>query len=240
MPVLYSSHLLTRGNDLESKGHCVPAMPLSELDLASVAMAKAQAVLVPADLRPGDVLLHEPGRQRWYEKGIALATSSPFTHASIYLGDNVIAEARLPRVRVCEITRPMRRERRLCILRQPMELRPDQVIALRTFVDAALQRNARFDYTFPFVFYGSRLARRVMPIPRSTVARGPLPPANRAKYFCTSFVVDAFRAMGLIDHAEARSYRLGSLSAADLLADNKFGGVVGYLQTYAAADRPLR
>lgn len=188
-------------------------------------------MLVPGDLLPGDVLLHEPGRRRWYEKGIALATNSPFTHASIYLGDNRIAEARLPRVRVCGIARPMRRERQLCILRQPMGLHADQVAALHAFVDAALQRNARFDYTFPLVYYGSRLARHVMPTPRSPVAHDPLPPANRARYFCTSFVVDAFRAMGLIDRTEARPYRLSSLSAADFLADEKFGGVVGYLQT---------
>ncbi len=234
------SRISARRNCFEVKGHVVTAMLLSELAPASVGAAGAHPILVPADLRPGDILLHVPGHQRWYEKGIALATSSPFTHASIYVGGNMIAEARLPRVRVCKVFRPMRRERQLCILRQSPGLRNDQVAALHAFVDATLQRDARFDYTFPFIFYGSRLARRLMPMRQPAATCGPLPPANKTKYFCTSFVVDAFRAMGLIDRSEARAYCLGSLSAADLLADDKFGQVVGYLQTEATAAEAMR
>lgn len=203
----------------------------TDLQRAGTEVVSAQKMLVPEDLRPGDVMLHEPGVQRWYEKGIAIATGSRFTHASIYIGDQMIAEARAPRVRVCKIARPMRRERQLCILRQSTPLRNGQILALRAFVQAALQRETRFDYAFPFVFYGNRLVRRVLPAVQQTMPRSPLPPANRPKYFCTSFVVDAFRAMGLIDQSEARPYRLGSHSAADLLADDKFGKVVGFLQT---------
>ena len=209
------------------------AMHFADLHQSENVMVNAQKLLMPGDLRPGDVMLHEPGRKRWYEKGIALATGSRFTHASIYIGDNTIAEARLPRVRVCDIGRPMRRERQLCVLRQPTALRSEQVTALCDFVHAALQREARFDYAFPFAFYTNRLARRIMPEAHQPMKRGPLPPANRAKYFCTSFVVDAFRAMGLIDQAEARPYLLGSHSAADLLVDDKFGHVVGLLETRA-------
>ena len=227
--------MFARGACLRLEGFFMTAIRFADLHPPNTVTVNAQDVLMPGDLRPGDVLLHEPGRQRWYEKGIAVATGSRFTHASIYIGDNTIAEARRPRVRVCDIARPIRRERQLCILRQPKTLRREQVAALRSFVHAALQREARFDDAFPFVFYTSRLARRLLPATQQPMTHRPLPPANRAKYFCTSFVIDAFRAMGLIDQAEARPYRLGSHSAADLLADDKFGHVVGFLQTEAMA-----
>lgn len=209
------------------------ALHFTDLQRADTEIVTAQKMLVPDDLRPGDVMLHEPGVQRWYEKGIAIATGSRFTHASIYIGDQMIAEARAPRVRICKIQRPMRRERQLCILRQPTPLNNKQILALRAFVQTALQREASFDYAFPFVFYGSRLVRRILPAAQQPMAHSPLPPINRPKYFCTSFVIDAFRAMGLIDQSEARPYRLGSHSAADLLVDDKFGDVVGFLQAKA-------
>ncbi len=209
------------------------ALYLAEISTPTMGIDEGPPLLSPDDLQIGDVILHEPGRQRWYEKGIALATGSHFTHASLYVGKNMIAEARLPRVRACKVQRVMRRERRLCILRQPDGLQRRQITALLGFVEAALEREARFDYLFPFAFYGSRFVRCILPAVRPIPNDMPLQAANRDKYFCTSFVMDAFRAIGLIDQSEARAYRLGSLSAADLLVDAKFGKPIGFLQTQA-------
>ena len=218
---------------LQMKRSAVTALHRVEISQSATAVLGVLPLLAPKDLQIGDVILHEPGRQFWYEKGIALATGSRFTHASLYVGDNMIAEARLPGVRVCDVQRPMRRERSLCILRRPGGLLAAQVVALQSFVGAALQRDARFDYLFPFSFYGSRFARLILPSPQASATNEPLPPENRGKYFCTSFVMDAFRAMGMIDRSEARAYRLGSLSAADILKDEKFGNPIGFLQTKA-------
>lgn len=212
-------------------------MPLPPVTGDFVAAEEPRRFLSPADLAPGDIILHCPGAQRWYERGIAFCTGSRFTHASIYLGDEMIAEARYPKVRVCAVTRPMRRERELCILRQNRGLSARQVTLLHQFVEAALAREARFDFWFPFVFYSSRFSRHLWPRLRSAEALGPLPPANRSKYFCTSFVIDAYRAMGLIDKSEGRIYQLSSLSAADLLQNDKFGAVVGHLRTEHASLR---
>ena len=70
-------------------------------------------------------------------------------------------------VRVCNITRPNRRERELCVLRQAGGLSADKVVAFHTFVEEALAREARFDFLCPFVFYSSRISRQILPAPRS-------------------------------------------------------------------------
>lgn len=183
--------------------------------------------LTSDDLRAGDILLHQPGRPRWYEKGIAWCTASPYTHASIYIGDNTIAEARMPKVRTCCVLRAINRERALCVLRQPIELSAVQIAALHGFVDQTLQRGARFDLAFPLTYYRRKLIYRAWPGPASGPPQGPLGPSNGNRYFCASFIVDAYCAMGLVDRSEKRAYRLGRHAPADFLLDEKFGAVVG-------------
>lgn len=185
--------------------------------------------LTAAHLQAGDILLHQPRNPRWFEKGIALCTGSPYTHASIYIGDNTIAEARLPLVRLCNVRKPIRREQALCVLRQHSELNANQVGLLKSFVESALSREARFDFAFPYTYYSRRLMSKLTPGPRRPVPQGPLGPANCNKYFCTSFIVDAFRAMGLIDRSERNAYRLGRHAAVDFLRDEKFGYVLGHI-----------
>lgn len=47
-------------------------------------------------------------------------------------------------------------------------------------------------------------------------------------------MIDAFRAMGLIDRTEARKYQLSNFSAADFLQNEKFGEPVGLLRSDAS------
>lgn len=192
--------------------------------------------LSACDLRAGDVLLHEPGRPTWYEKGIALGTGSPFTHASIYLGENTIAEARLSVVRTCSVRSPIKRDKTLVVLRQAPELTEVQVDMLRAFVANALKRGARFDFAFPVTYLRSRFVSKFAKAPASSEPLGPLQPANCHKYFCVSFIVDAYCAMGLIDQSERHLYRLGRHAAVDLLTDRKFGQVVGQISGRAPSE----
>ncbi|RYG89221.1 hypothetical protein EU803_18145 [Loktanella sp. IMCC34160] len=180
-------------------------------------------------LRPSDILLHHPGNAKWYDRGIAWCTASPYTHASIYLGDGDIAEARLKGVRICSVTRPIRREKALCVLRQASPPSPEQVDQLRHFAQSAVARGAGFDIAFPYTYYSRRLIHRVRGGEPATPPLGPLKPENCNRYFCVSFIIDAIRAMGLIDRSERHNYQLGRHSAADLLQDRKFGYVLGHL-----------
>lgn len=185
--------------------------------------------LTSGDLKAGDILLHQPANPKWYEKGIAWCTGSPYTHASIFIGDDTIAEARLPKVRTCSIRRPIRRENALCVLRRNSELTAKQVESLLAFVENALRREARFDFAFPYTYYSRRLMYKVSNGSRTAVQKGRLEPVNCDRYFCTSFIVDSFYAMGLIDRSEQGSYRLGRHAPADFLTDDKFGYVLGHI-----------
>ncbi|WP_127523718.1 hypothetical protein [Mesorhizobium sp. Z1-4] len=186
--------------------------------------------LTSGDLVPGDILLHQPADPRWYERGIAWCTGSPYTHASIFIGNDTIAEARLPRVRTCSVSRPIRREKALCVLRRSFELTAAQVESLQAFVEGALKREARFDFAFPYTYYSRRLLHKLSGDPRDLTPKGCSEPVNCGRYFCTSFIVDSFYAMGLIDRSERRSYRLGGHSPADFLTDEKFGNVIGHIE----------
>ncbi|MCU4653915.1 hypothetical protein N8I71_13805 [Roseibacterium sp. SDUM158016] len=181
------------------------------------------------DLRAGDILLHRPTNPRWYEKGIAWYTASPYTHASIVLRENTIAEARFPRIRTWSVEATLERERALCVLRQKPELTTQQIGSLHDFVEKTLTQGVRFDFAFPYTFIRQSLVPlRLDEFPAASGMDRSV--ANQTdRYFCSSFVVACLCEMGVITSAEYCKYPLGRHSPADLLKDEKFGNVVGHI-----------
>lgn len=181
------------------------------------------------DLRAGDILLHQPRNPKWYEKGIAWCTGSPYTHASIVVGDDTIAEARLPRIRTWSIRRTIKRENGLCVLRQQSDLTADQIGSLHDFVDKTLILGGRFDFAFPYTYYWHRLMHRRLNAFATAAWRSRPDPNEGRRYFCSSFVVACLWAMEIIDRSEHCIYRPGRHSPADFLNDEKFGRVLGHI-----------
>lgn len=184
--------------------------------------------LTSGDLRAGDILLHQPGNPRWYEKGIAWCTGSSYTHASIVIGDDTIAEARLPRIRTWSIRRTLRREKAICVLRQKADLTAGQIETLRHFVENTLSLGVRYDFAFPYTYFRHQLMYgRKTELMQMAQKDHSVP--DRDRYFCAAFVVACLRAMEIIDRSEHRSYWPGQHAPADFLKDEKFGCVLGQI-----------
>src|SRR5512143_2961900 len=71
----------------------------------------------PADLRPGDILLSaDPGLA---SAGIRLLTTSPVSHAAIYVGNGEVAEALGGGVRLRSMERVLEEETVAAVFRRP-------------------------------------------------------------------------------------------------------------------------
>jgi cell wall-associated NlpC family hydrolase len=157
-------------------------------------------VIQPGDLLPGDVLLYRPRVPNLVQKVITSTTDSPYTHAAIYLGDDLIAEAMFPRgVRKLDIKELL--EGSLCVgvLRTQLIFGADRATKLREFVKAVLGRKK---------FYNAVAAARVpsaskkyfdnqLEFVRQNYGKvTPVQEFAKQSFFCSALVVACYRSWG--------------------------------------------
>ncbi len=153
-------------------------------------------------LRPGDILLSAD--QGIASAGIRLVTLSPVSHAALYVGDGRIAEAVGTGVRVRTVAAVLDEEAVVVAFRDPRVTPAEQ----RTIADYALaQVGRRYDHLGVVLQVPFTIERRVCELPlvpalvRDFCIRGfatiQLGTSSNDQFFCSQFVLEAYRQAGL-------------------------------------------
>ena len=151
-----------------------------------------------ADLMPGDIILSNTAG--WVSAGIRALTMAPVSHAALYLGDDQIAEAVASGVRIRPGAAFMADESTVVAFRHP-GLRADHAAALRRF---AWSQDGKGYNTLGVVLQAPfTLQRRYCEVPlvpglvRDFCLQGlaavQLGAARNDRFFCSQFVLEAFR-----------------------------------------------
>jgi cell wall-associated NlpC family hydrolase len=156
----------------------------------------------PAELQAGDILLSaDPG---FASAGIRLFTTSPVSHAAIYVGLGEVAEALRGGVRLRSIDRVLQEESVVAAFRHPVL---DEERAQRLSQFARDQVGKPYDYVGVVMHAPFALQRRVCELPGvptllreaclSTLATFQLIHGGDDRFFCSQFVLETYRMAGL-------------------------------------------
>lgn len=156
----------------------------------------------PDDLQPGDILLSaDPGIA---SAGIRLLTTSPVSHASLYVGRGEVAEALRGGVRLRALPRVLVEESVIAAFRHPGL---DEARSLQLAGFAREQVGKPYDYLGVLMHAPFALQRRVCELPGmptvlreaclSTLATLQLLHGGDDRFFCSQFVLESYRAAGL-------------------------------------------
>jgi len=156
----------------------------------------------PEDLQAGDILLSaDPGIA---SAGIRLLTTSPVSHAAIYVGDGEVAEALRGGVRLRSMERVLQEETVVAAFRHPA-LDDERAKQLSEF--AREQVGKPYDFVGVVMHAPFALQRRVCELPGvpaflreaclSMLATFQLIHGGDDRFFCSQFVLESYRAVGL-------------------------------------------
>lgn len=156
----------------------------------------------PDDLQIGDILLSaDPGVA---SAGIRLLTTSPVSHAAIYVGDGEVAEALRGGVRLRSMHRVLEEESVIAVFRHP-GLDAERALRLAGF--ARDQVGKPYDYFGVMMHAPFALQRRACELPGvptllreaclSTLATLQLIQGGDDRFFCSQFVLESYQAAGL-------------------------------------------
>ncbi len=202
---------------------------------STLAPGRGGELITASTLEPGDILLSSVGTLQ--SMGIQLATFAPVSHALVYPGDGVVAEAVGEGVRMRSVDAVLASEQMVVAFRDP-RLTPAQARRLREW--SLSQVGTKYNtvgvvLSAPFV-----IDRRVCELPlvpgpvRDACVRGfalvQLGASSNDRFFCSQFVLEAYAQAGApLSDADPRW-----VSPADLLHMRE-----GDVATLTAA-RPLR
>lgn len=156
----------------------------------------------PEELLAGDILLSaDPGLA---SAGIRLLTTSPVSHAAIYVGNGEVAEALRGGVRLRSIDRVLKEETVVAAFRHPLL---DETHAQRMSEFAREQVGKPYDFVGVVMHAPFALQRRVCELPGvptllreaclSTLATLQLIHGGDDRFFCSQFVLESYRVVGL-------------------------------------------
>jgi cell wall-associated NlpC family hydrolase len=154
------------------------------------------------DLSPGDILLSADAGIA--SAGIRLLTTSPVSHAAIYVGAGEVAEALGGGVRLRSMAKVMDEETVVAVFRHPAL---DDERAARLSAYAREQVGKQYDYVGVMMHAPFALQRRVCELPGmptvlreaclSMLATFQLIHGGDDRFFCSQFVLEAYRMAGL-------------------------------------------
>lgn len=154
------------------------------------------------DLLPGDILLSADAGIA--SAGIRLLTTSPVSHAAVYVGDGEVAEALGGGVRLRSMAKVMAEETVVAVFRHPAL---DDERAARLVAFAREQVGKPYDYVGVMMHAPFALQRRVCELPGvptvlreaclSMLATFQLIHGGDDRFFCSQFVLETYRAAGL-------------------------------------------
>lgn len=195
---------------------------------------KSAPIISIGDLQAGDVLLHRASAKiKTHQKIIENKTNSPYTHASIYLGNGEIAESILNKgVTKSNLTQERTEKEIIGVLRSQCGFGPERQEILRDFVSELISQNAGYDFSGVRTFnkkntkHFDDILGEVKRNYGTVKSRHDL---SKEKYFCSALVVACFYAVGIIGETAQVAYPTDVLSPGDLHRDPTFGWFYGYI-----------
>lgn len=235
------------GQPADAERHVSP-LPMLRFQGASIEPKEHTALLVPADLRPGDIILTSTPSLR--SAGIQLLTFSPVSHAAVYVGNGEVVEAVGSGVRVRTLLKLLEEESLALALRYP-DLTPVQAQTVRA---VALQKvGRRFNFVGVAMHIPFTVNRRLCELPlvpaaiRDTCIRGVGGvhhlATSRWALFCSQLVLQSYRQAGvpitdadprLISPADILHMREGDVPSVKIKRPLRFVGHLKYQQVAAA------
>ena len=169
------------------------------------------------DLQPGDIILTAANGLN--SAGIRLITLSPVSHAAVYLGNHLIAEAVGDGVRRRTVAELVAEEATVVALRHP-RLKAEHAASIEAFT--AKHNGDKYNYFGVMLQAPFALERRVCELPlvpslvRDFCIRGvaavQLGLGSNDRFFCSQFVLEAYRRAGLpLTNADPRLINPGDL-----------------------------
>lgn len=192
------------------------------------------------ELRPGDILLHYGKWWKVVPFFVRRFTGSPYTHASIYLGNGEIAEATPPKVRKSLVANAIKESRHLAVFRSQMGFGKERNECLLNFVEEVINNKARYDFpgawqvrnNKAFLSHQENAYEKLdaffstNPTPRNQV---------RNAYFCSAFVARCYCQVGIIHPSAEVLFKPTMYSPKGLSEEPTFGHVFGYLTKHGCA-----
>ncbi len=226
----------------------VSPLPMLRFQGASIERDDDDVPVLPADLRPGDIILTSTASLR--SAGIQLLTFAPVSHAAVYVGNGQVVEAVGSGVRVRTVRKLLEEESLALALRYP-DLSPLQADSVRA---VALEKVGRsFNYVgvamhVPFTFNRKLCELPIIPAAvrdaciRSVGGVHHLVTSKRA-LFCSQLVLQSYRQAGvpitdadprLISPADILHMREGDVSSVSVNRPLQFVGHLKYEQVASA------
>jgi cell wall-associated NlpC family hydrolase len=192
----------TQIRDSEAVGPDVASGKVLTFQRKSLTPIDGGRLVRPEELLAGDILLSaDPGLA---SAGIRLLTTSPVSHAAIYVGNGEVAEALRGGVRLRSIDRVLKEETVVAAFRHPLL---DEAHAQRMSEFAREQVGKPYDFVGVVMHAPFALQRRVCELPGvptllreaclSTLATLQLIHGGDDRFFCSQFVLESYRAVGL-------------------------------------------
>jgi hypothetical protein len=213
--------------------------------------------LHPSQLEAGDVLLCRGNTEGVSVKAhvssaISATTSSPYTHAAMYLGDGKIVDARvLQGILVRPLVDLIASTTYIAALRQPGAWDAARVEELRIFaeelhgtkynVDAFKSYVLKFPRNRQLKWEAQRSAHQDSLMEKIEAAFANLSPPSEdtsRRYFCSELVVAAFAKVGYLGKGADVIFDPAYMAPGDIPRDNTFGFLVGYLAKGSPFDVP--
>lgn len=192
-----------------------------------------ELILVESDLLPGDVLLFRLLKPGWIQRRISIATNSPYTHAAIYIGDNLIADANpLCGVAKRELADAMNGSRCAAILRSQCVFSQRRVEELKKFVDAVLYQGKFYNINGILKFQKASEQYFTNQLEFIRENYGKVTSTSefvKMSFFCSAFIVACYAVVDIIDTTAQAAYRPDFFSPGHLHKDPTFGWLLGYL-----------
>ena len=186
------------------------------------------------DLRPGDIFLYYHAFWNPIGQIIKWKTGSPYTHASIYLGDGEIAEATPPKIRKSTVQEALKNCRYIAVFRSQCGFYDDRTTKLRDFIDRLIQNNSKYDLPGTWAIRNDKRKTNHQIISTELLVdffESVSIPKDRTKntFFCSALVASCYCEVGIIEPSAEVLLKPELYSPIGLSQEPAFGYVFGYL-----------
>lgn len=190
-------------------------------------------ILAPFDLLPGDVLLYRPLSPTKIQRKISDATTSPYTHASIYVGDGRVAESDVQQgVVLTPVADSIQGNQYIAVLRSQLGFGGDRPRKLDQFVSDVVQNRRLYDFISVKNFKkesAEYFANQLDFIRENYGKATSHEEFAEQSFFCSAFVVACYAVVGIIDANAQAAYQPNYFSPGHLGEHPTFGWLLGYL-----------
>lgn len=190
-------------------------------------------IVTPSDLLTGDVLLYRSDGRKLHQRRISKVTGSPYTHASIYLGNGVTAESNFPSgVGKRLLADSIAGSRCVAVLRSQLGFGGDRPHKLNQFVDAVLKERRFYDLVAVTGFEKASKEYFEDQLEIVRVNYGKITSHEefvQQSFFCSAFVVACYSVVGVIHPTAQVAHMPNAFSPASLYQIPTFGWLLGYL-----------